>query len=211
MIVALDPGNKEHRLAAAELHGSLLPESPIAGLGRRFMKNFYYDKLVRDGLIICDLYFHEGRYVALSSYTRDPFTFMARGKKKHFLFLFLTVAAGLLIKPSRLGTLLKTMRLGKQRECSCSCKAENGQVAELLSFAVKPEYSSHRDAATGKKVPNLLCDRVIDFFRKEGYAKIQFIVKKDNKPSLLFFNSYKAQVREADFVDLKTFMLEVFL
>src|SRR5437868_15493364 len=35
----------------ARLHATLLPESPVSLLGRRFMENFYYRVLPREGLV----------------------------------------------------------------------------------------------------------------------------------------------------------------
>ncbi len=212
MIIPLDPKNKDHRRAAALLHGGLLPDSPLAGLGRGFMEHFYYDKLIRDGLISCDLYFHEGECVAFASYTREPFTFLSRGKKNHFLFLCFLLAGCLLLKPSRARIILKTLGLEKRRSSPpVLASGKQGGVGELLSFAVSPAYSGFRDLGTRKKVPNLLFDRVIDTFRMAGYRSIQFIVRKDNHASLLFFNSYGAQVREANYVGPNAFLLNLSL
>lgn len=187
MIVRLDPKDSKHRRAAATLHGKLLPESPIAGLGRVFMENFYYDLLVRDGLISCDLYEREGRFTAFAAYTKRPFTFMEEGRKKHFAYLSALLLGSVAVRPTRLGIILETLRLGARR----SQLAEKG-TAELLSFGVEPETAAARDPVSGKKVPSLMFERVLTFFRDEGFSKIRFIVRKDNHASLLFFNSYKA-------------------
>ncbi len=212
MIVSLDPENIHHRRAAALLHGRLLPDSPIAGLGRGFMENFYYDKLIRDGLISCDLYFHEGDYVAFAAYTREPFTFLSRGKKGHFFFLCFLLAGSILARPSRARIILNTLRFEKRRSSpSVLASAKARRMGELLSFAVNPAYSGFRDPGTGKKVPNLLFDRVIDHFRKVDYQTLQFIVRKDNHASLLFFNSYGAEIRKADYVGSDVFLLNLSL
>ncbi len=212
MIVPLDPHNKDHRRAAALLHGGLLPDSPIAGLGRGFMENFYYDKLIRDGLVSCDLYFDKGNCVAFAAYTREPFTFLSRGKKGHFFFLSLLLTGSLLAKPSRARIILDTLRLEKRRSSpAVLASGKKDGVGELLSFAVNPAYSGFRDPIIGKKIPNLLFDRVIDHFRKGGYRKIQFIVRKDNHASLLFFNSYGAEVSEADYIGSNAFLLSLSL
>lgn len=189
MILCLDPSNAKHRHAAASLHARLLPESPIAGLGRVFMENFYYDRLVRDGLVRCDLYEREGRCTAFAAYTKRPFTFMDEGKKKHYLYLSTLLLASVALKPTRAGIILETLRMGARR----SQAAEKG-AAELLSFGVEPETAAARDAVSGKKIPNLMFERVMVFFRGEGFLKIRFIVRKDNHASLLFFNSYKAVI-----------------
>ncbi len=189
MIVQLDPRNAKHRRAAASLHGELLSESPIAGLGRNFMDNFYYDRLVHDGLIHCDLYEQEGRFTAFAAYTKRPFTFMEEGRKKHFVYLSAVLLASVAVKPARIGIIFETLRRGARR----SKNVERG-TAELLSFGVEPKTASIRDPASSKKIPNLMFDRVTAFFRGEGFSKVRFIVRKDNYASLLFFNSYGAVI-----------------
>ena len=189
MIVRLDPSDAKHRRAAAALHGTLLPESPIACLGRLFMDNFYYDRLIRDGLVHCDLYEREGRFTAFASYTKRPFSFMEEGKKKHFVYLSALLLASVAARPARMGVILETLRLGARR-----CRSTEKDTAELLSFGVEPDSASFRDPASGKKVPNLMFERVRTFFRDQGFSKVRFIVRKDNHASLLFFNSYGAEI-----------------
>ena len=207
MIVSLDPDKAEDRHDAARLHKSLLGDSPIAHLGNAFMENFYYNKLIRDGLVRCDLYRHEGRTVALSAYTRRPFTFLSEGRRAHFAFLSLVLAGGVVSRPSRLGVIFETLGLERRRGAA----SEDPQAGELLSFGVEPAFSSYRDEATGKKVPNLLMDRALGYFKNEGFKSVQMIIRKDNLPSLLFFNSYGASVQSADYVGPQCYLLKVAL
>jgi len=206
VIVALDPANPAHRRAAASLHNALLPESPIAKLGRLFMEGFYYNHLVREGLIACDLYSHDGRFVGFAAYTKEPYTFMERGKKAHFFYLSAILAACLAVRPSRIKIILEALKTLSRR-----VQNQGKGVGELLSFGVEPAFSSHRDAASGKKVPHLMFGRVMAVFRREGFSKIQFIIRKDNQASLLFFNSYGAVIREADYTGPGFFLLDVSL
>lgn len=191
----LDPAQPGQVRAIAAMHAEMLPDSPLSELGAGFMERFYYSSLVRDGLVQCEIYWHEGRAVAFSSWTERPFTFMREGLKKHFARLCVLTAATLAAKPSRIGTLRKLQQTAPQR----SAPPRPG-IGEMLSFAVRADSASLRDPDSGKKVTHLLVDRVIDYFRSRGFTELQMMIRKDNLPSLLFFNSYGGVIGEAPFV-----------
>ena len=204
MIVALNPSDVTHRRAAAELHGRLLPESPIAALGQGFMQDFYYRLLVRDGLIACDLYRLDGKYVGFASYTKYPFTFMKRGYRKHFWPLALCLGQSVLARPARIGVLIQIPGVAAKR-----ASAETHKTGEFLSFGVEAGYGTCRDAATGKKIPNLLFENLMGYFRGKDFDRLQFIVRKENRPSLLFFNAYGAQIETSSYVSPDAFLMSV--
>lgn len=200
----LDPSRPEQVRAIAAMHAELLPDSPLSELGTAFMERFYYSTLVRDGLVQCELYWHEGRAVAFSSWTERPFTFMREGLQRHFAFLCLLTAATLAARPSRIGTLRELQQTAPQR----SAPPRPG-IGEMLSFAVRADAASLRDPATGKKVTHLLVDRVIEHLRSRGYQELQMMIRKDNRPSLLFFNSYGGVIGEAAFVPASSYLVTV--
>lgn len=195
-IIALDPANSEHLAAAASLHLRLLPDSPVPKLGGLFMKKFYYNRLVRDGLVRCDLYQHDGKVVALSSYTEYPYTFMARGKKKNLLYLILLLIFVFITSPKRVRvawTVARQARLRGRFE-------DNGFSGEYLSLAVLPEAVSFKDPQTGLRVPNALFERVIAYFKAKNFKEILLMIKKSNTQSQLFYQSYGAKTKENIFV-----------
>lgn len=195
-LVPLDYRNKEHVRAAAGLHEQLLGDSPIPGLGRCFMEKFYYSTLVEDGLIHCDLYRHDGRYVAFSVYTKYPFSFIEQGKRRHFLYLCALMLAALISRPSRIRTILKMRNVNSQR----TREKDDGKIGEYLSIGVLEEALHVKDEKTGLRIPNVLFERVIEFYKANHFEEILLTVKKDNRRSLLFWHSYGAKLKECDYL-----------
>lgn len=195
-IVSLDPKNAEHLEAAAVLHANLLPDSPIPNLGPEFMKKFYYRELVRSGLIRCDLYRHGGRYVALSSYTEYPYTFMALGAKKYFFYLVCLLAGACLVSPSRLTVLARVAWQARRRRLADRC----GATGEYLSLAVLPEAAGIKDPKTNLRIPQAMLERVISHFRSKRFREILLMIKKSNKKSLFFYQSCGAVPKDSRFV-----------
>lgn len=186
-LIKCDYKNEEHRIAAAKLHEQLLHGSLLSELGFRFMAKFYYNRLIRDGFVTCDLYEYENRYVGWILYTKYPFTFMEKGMKKNFLYLSLILLVSLIRKPSRIKVFWKLNRFNAIR----SSKMINDQgVGEYLSFGVLEEYRNIRDKVTGLKISKLLFDNSIEYFRDEGYNKMLLFVERQNKRAMRFYEQY---------------------
>ena len=200
----LDPRQPAQVRAIAAIHAELLPDSPLSELGTGFMERFYYSSLVRDGLVQCEMYWHGGRPVAFSSWTERPYTFMREGLKKHFVPLCLITAAALAAKPSRLATIRKLQQTAPQRS-----EPPRPGIGEMLSFGVRADSASLRDPASGRKVTHLLVDRVIEHFKARGFTELQMMIRKDNRPSLLFFNSSGGVIGEAPFVPPTSYFVVV--
>ena len=192
-IIALNPDNREHVVAAARLHAQLLGHSPIARLGLPFMTRFYYSRLVRDGLIACDFYVHQGEYAGFIVYTDSPSTFMEEGRRRHFLFLAALLVWCFALWPPRLRTILQAMKITRRREPA----EDEGRTGELLSFGVLPAHRQARDPRTGLRISNVLFEHAIATFRDRGFARFRWNLERDNKAAMLFYLSYGATAEES--------------
>jgi len=203
-LVSLDPNDQDQVHAAAELHRELLSDSPVAQLGYRFMTKFYYSKLVEARLIRCDLYSYKGTYVAFSAYTKYPFTFMRQGKRRHFVYLSFLLFQSLLLGPRRLKTIFKVIgrsyRRGQDRK---------DKTGEVLSFGVLAPYRNLKDEVTGLRISNLLFERIIAYFKDQGFERIQGEIKKDNKPALFFWRSYGASICHSDWCNKGSYLASI--
>ena len=195
MILPLDPADPSQVRAAACLHETLLPESPVPGLGRFFMTKFYYRELVRAGLIRCDLFKSGDRYVALSVYTKDPFTFMEAGKRRFFFWLIFVLGVSVAAKPVRIGILWKMARRSQKRDA-----AQDQSVGEYLSLGVLPDYANACDAGSGLRAAHALLAKVMDYFRREGRREIYLVIEKQNRLAFRFYENYRPVPKTADFV-----------
>lgn len=195
-IVSLDYRNKEHVRAAAALHEKLLGDSPVPLLGRFFMEQFYYNKLVKDGLIECDLYRQDGQYVAFSAYTRFPSDFISQGIKRNFLYLCVLMSIAVIAKPSRIKTILG-MRGQNQKRLG---EGGTGKAGEYLSLGVLEAFQHIKHPETNVRISNMLFERAIDFFKKNGFEEILLAFRVENRRSLLFWLSYGAVLKERHYV-----------
>jgi len=191
-LVAIDPDNREHVLAAAQLHEALLGHSPIPRLGSLFMTRFFYSRLVKDGLVHCYLYRLGGQYVGFLSFTERPYSFMNEGRRAHFFRLALILGLAVLTKPARWRILFETATAGRR----ISPSDPNG-IGEFLSFGVLEQFSSHRDEQLGLRVPTVLFDAGIRHFRERGFRRIEWNVDKDNLRAIVFYRSYGATLERS--------------
>ena len=186
-IVCLDYRVKEQRDAAVQLHSELLPESPIRLLGRFFMAKFYYNKLVKDGLVSCDLYKYNDKFVGLLSYTKYPSSFMRNGRNRNFIYLICILIISIMARPWRVAVLLDILKVSSRRR-----RLDEGGVAEFLSFGVLKPYRHIIDEESGLRIADLLFLNRISFFKKEGYKKVilSIIKKEDNEGIFTFYKFY---------------------
>jgi len=192
MMVELDWANEKDVRAAADLHKKLLSDSLIPQLGNIFMTKFYYRDLIKDGLIKCNLYRQNDDYVAFAVYTEYPFTFMAEGKRRHFLRLCLILSLSIIAKPIRLMTIINALKVDNKR----GSEGSTDNAGEMLSFGVLDSCRDIRDESTGLRIVNILFDSAISYFRSKGFKKMYGEIRKSNLPSLLLWKSYGAVPEE---------------
>jgi ribosomal protein S18 acetylase RimI-like enzyme len=178
--------------AVAALHAELLPDSPIPRLGSRFMTEFYYPCLVKDGFIQCDAYRRDAQWIGFMAYTNAPFTFMRQAALRNLVTLSRVLMRCLIEDPSRMATLFEVLRLSRLRR-----RMAEPRVGELLSFGVLPGFTRVKDEKSGLRVPNLLFENAVRALRDDGVEKIVFWVLRSNRPMLLFYQSYGIAFRHA--------------
>ena len=188
-IVPLDYRNQKQVHAMAKLHEELLG-GPIPQLGYQFMTKFYYSKLIKTELIKCDLYKHEDKYVAFSVYTKYPFTFMEEGKRRFFLYLCYLISKSVIMDPRRLKTIFQVMKMNSKRIVN----KVDANVGDLISFGVLEKYAKLKDEATEMRISNLLFERTAEYFRKNGFLRMQGTVGKVNKLAIYMWLSRGAKI-----------------
>ncbi len=78
----------------ATLYEENLADSPVVLLGPRFLREFFFKKLVESDLLGCLVCRVDGNVVAFLSWTNHPGDFIGRGIKKHFVGLVVDHAQG---------------------------------------------------------------------------------------------------------------------
>ncbi len=111
----LNPRNAADVDSVATLHETYLPDSPVAKLGKRFLRSFYYKRLLESGLFGCSLCRVDGRVVGFISYTSRPQDFMSLGLRRFFLPLAWLMFGSILERPVLLKDILLTLRMTRMR------------------------------------------------------------------------------------------------
>jgi len=185
-IKPLDPNNRHAVAHAAQLHSTLLPDSPVSRLGQAFMRRFYYRKLVGDGLVCCDLYYHQGTPAGFLAYTKHPADFMALGLRRHWLYLMAVMAGGVFCRPTRVGVMLGVVAMLRTRQK----EQLSGRQGELLSFGVLREYRTTTFMRqTGQRISLELFENAKRYFQREKITTLRLLVQADNRETLLFYHA----------------------
>ena len=186
-VIKLDPSNKEHINAVSKLHLILLPESIVSRLGHIFLSNFYYKILTKMNLMDVYLYKINNNYVGFIACTDYPFTFMKNGMKGNFIRLSIILMISILLKPSRLGLLLKM----KDDINLDSVKQKNVEsVGQFMSFGVLGKHRKYVDDFTGLTISNVLMKSVFSHFINRKKSMFFLLVLKTNENAIAFYKKY---------------------
>lgn len=208
MIIPLDPDNKEHRQAAADLHRSLLgDESPIPQLGERFCRDFYYGVLIRDGLLQCDLAVYQGHYIGWISYTAVPLNFLGQGLKTHLFLVSGIIALSVVSRPSLVRTIWRVFQDMKARGSQAE-KPGSEPFGELLSLGVLEDSRQYRDPDSGERYSKALIAGAIANLRKQNLRKIQVAVRKWYKVVFMLYAPYNPKIIDRHYDFDRSYRLE---
>ena len=191
----LDPKNLAAVADVARLHIELLPGSPISRLGPEFTRQFYYRKLVEDGLVCCSVYYCDGAPVGFIAYTKHANTFLMEGLRRHWLYLSAVMLGAVIRQPRRLAGILWTVGyMRKQRTAP-----QRPVNAELLSFGVLAGFrTSKYIRATGRRISLALYDHACEYFRDQGIRQFRAVVEKSNREALLFYHALECEFDPGD-------------
>jgi ribosomal protein S18 acetylase RimI-like enzyme len=191
----LDPKDLTVVAEVARLHIELLPGSPISRLGPEFTRQFYYRKLVEDGLVCCSIYYCDGVAAGFIAYTTHSNTFMMEGLRRHWLYISAVIAGAVIRQPRRLRGILWTLKfMRKQRTAP-----QQTVNAELLSFGVLlPFRTSKYIRETGQRISLALYDHACEYFRAHGVVKFRAVVEKSNREALLFYHALECEFDQGE-------------
>ena len=70
----------------------------------------------------------------------------------------------------------------------------DANVGDLISFGVLEKYAKLKDEATEMRISNLLFERTAEYFRKNGFLRMQGTVGKVNKLAIYMWLSRGAKI-----------------
>jgi ribosomal protein S18 acetylase RimI-like enzyme len=168
----------------ARLHAALLPASPVALLGRRFMEGFYYRILPAEGLLFGAVAYVDGQPAGFVAATGDRRGFMRAALKRYWPRVIGLVGLSLLAAPRSLGPVWHACRVVRARRPDESGRREG----EILSLGVLPAY---REPAfirrSGRRIATELLDLAVGRLRTMGVDFIGAAVGAGNTEARLFY------------------------
>jgi len=191
-LVRLDPHDRAQLEAFADLHEATLPDSVPVRFGRRFMTRFYFPRLVEDGLAAGDLFRFEGRWAGYNLYTSFPHDMMRRAVRRHFFFLCAFMPTVFLANPRGLLAIPKLL----WNQGGFPSLPRTGY---WLTFGVLPEF--RRAQVGGKRIANWLVERMVDYFREQGYEAVEGTTDRSNGPALIFYRTFGFRIEDRGFGD----------
>ena len=168
---------------AADLHAELLARSPVARMGKQFMRDVYYGALVAADLAVAHVAYVDDEPAGFLTATNDPERFMSRGLMRRPWRTGWGLALSLLSRPTRVAVLWETLTLNASRQA-----VDTSPTGELLSFGVREPY--RRPAfirSRGIRVGQSLLDAAIAALKARGAQRARAIVDADNLPAQFFY------------------------
>jgi ribosomal protein S18 acetylase RimI-like enzyme len=169
----------------AALHAELLPTSPVAKLGTRFLERFYYSVLPSAGIIFGAVARVDGAAAGFAAATDDSANFARNALRGRQLAAAWAAASSLLVTPGRIATAIEVFRLALARTSIDRCEPQG----EILSLGVREQYRGSRFVAeSGLQIANDLAEDAIDCLRTKGCQHVRALVDADNLAARFFYS-----------------------
>ncbi len=185
----LDPDNAVDVDRVAALYEQHLPTSPVVRLGSRFLREFFFSRLARDGLLGCLVCKVDGRVVAFLSWTDHPSDFIGRGIKRHVVSLSWIMIRSILARPAFVRELLATMRMVSRRAGDSGTSSDEPGTIEAISLVVPPEFQRHVAPGGTSRLTVRLVQALAEHARARGIRKVLYVVQPTNPASCIFFSA----------------------
>lgn len=168
----------------AELHAALLPDSPLARMGRRFTEDFYYRLLPRLGLIFGAVAYVDADPAGFVAATDDSAGFMKTAVRRAGPQLLITLGRTLISRPSEFGPMVEAWRAFRCRPGTRASPVRG----EILSLGVVPRYREPGFVrASGLRISLDLVSYAVQQLRDRGLREILALVATENTAAKLLY------------------------
>lgn len=182
----LNPRNATDVARVAALYEEHLADSPVVLLGPRFLREFFFRKLVESDLLGCLVCRVDGNVVAFLSWTNHPGDFIGRGIRKHFVALSWIMLKGIAERPSTVKQILSAIRIVAKRSGDAGSE-HDPKAIEAISLVVPPEYQKHVPEGGKARTTVRLVQDLAAHARRQGTERVLYVVQPRNKASSIFF------------------------
>ena len=182
----------------ADLHIELLGFGPMAGLGRRFIKDACYANNMRDGQLRVAIYEIDEQPAGFVAYTDRSISFHRTSLSKHWAGTMYTLFLSILENPKRLLALARALAVLGSRRTEQSIVGDD-PMGEVVCVAAKPEYlTAEYRLESGFRPGESLIVYAADRLLKRNVDEMRMLVDTDNKAVLFLYRSLGARFEEYD-------------
>lgn len=182
----LDPRSAADVDRVAALYEEHLGDSAVVLLGPRFLREFFFSKLVESDLLGCLVCRVDGKVVAFLSWTNHPGDFIGRGVKRHFVALSWIMLKGVLESPSTLKRILGALKMVTKRSGDHGGEGDPKAI-EAISLVVPPAFQTFVPEGGKARTTVRLVQDLAAHARAQGTERVLYVVKPANKASSIFF------------------------
>lgn len=185
----LDPRNAADVANVAALYEEHLADSPVVLLGPRFLREFYYSRLIADGLMGCLVCRVDGNVVAFLSWTNRPQDFIGVGIRRHVVALSWIMLKAVVAQPRLVKNIVSALRIVARRKDDQAAPDAKDACIEALSLVVPPKYQKHVPPGGTSRLTVRLVDMLGQHARQQGVDRILYVVQPRNRASSIFFSA----------------------
>jgi hypothetical protein len=184
--------------AVADMHIELLGFGPMAGLGRRFIKDACYANNMRDGQLQVAIYEIDEQPAGFIAYTDRSISFHRTSLRKHWVRTIYTLSLSILEDPRRLAALVRALAVLGSRRAEQSVVG-NDPMGEVVCVAAKPMYlTAEYRLKNGLRPAESLIVYAADNLLKRNVDEMRMLVDADNKAVLFLYRSLGAKFERYD-------------
>lgn len=184
MIVSLAP---EHIEDVSLVHETILPQSFLARLGPKFLREFYYPGLLASPLGCGFVCIVEGQLAGFTVGTVADRTFFKSLVASDWVTLARVTTLSLLGDHRRLAAILRGVRF----ILAPPSHYDDGTEAVIVTTAIRPEFRSLEFVrATGMRVAHDLTAAITRFFHQQGASRVKTHIETYNLLAHAFYTSF---------------------
>ncbi len=178
--------------AIAEMHMELLEFGPMAGLGKRFVREICYRGLLSTGYFRVVSVSIDQRPAGFVAFTHKSKLFHEIGLRQSRLGLLKELGLALLTDPRRLGALIESIKVLQTRRAEP--EKSSSADGEVICLAVRPEYLTGKFRREYKRrLSEELVVHAARELKQQGVEEMRMIVDDDNKAVLFLYHALGAE------------------
>jgi hypothetical protein len=185
-------GDKPDMDRVADLHIELLGFGPMAGLGRRFVRDACYVNNMRDGQLRVAVYEIDDEIIGFVAYTDRSISFHRTSLRNHWPRVVWTLSLSLLADPRRIANLFRALSVLASRRTEHK-RVGSDPMGEVVCVAVqrkalKNEFRLPNNARPGESLISYAGMRLGEL----DVGEMRMLVDADNKAVLFLYRAMGA-------------------